>query len=53
MEKRIIIRIIFESLDIEKRMGLEVALEEVLEKYGVHTLEISALTPRVSPTRPS
>jgi len=53
MEKRIIIRIVFETLSLEERMKLEAELEENLEKYGVHTLEISAMTSRVPPARPS
>jgi len=52
MEKRVLIRIIFEKLTLTSAAELEEKLEEVLEEYGPHSVEITALTPPGLPTRP-
>lgn len=53
MEKRVLIRIIFEKLTLASAAELEEKIEEVLEEYGPHSVEITALTPPVMPIRPS
>ena len=53
MEKRVLIRIIFEKLTLVSTAELEEKFEEVLAEYGPHQVEITALTPPVMPSRPS
>jgi len=53
MEKRIIFRIVFDGITLKDAAELEVKLEEVLEEYGEHRLEISAISPPVRPPRVS
>jgi len=51
MEKRVLIRIIFEKLTLLSAAELEEKLEEVLGEYGPHQVEITALTSPVPPSR--
>jgi len=51
MEKRVLIRIIFEKLTLVSAAELEEKLEEVLAEYGPHQVEITALTSPVPPVR--
>jgi len=53
MEKRVLIRIVFEKLTLVLAAELEEKLEEVLEEYGAHSMEITALSPPIPPARPS
>lgn len=53
MEKRVLIRITFEKLTLVLVAELEEKLEEVLEEYGPHTVEVTALTPPTFPVRPA
>ena len=53
MEKRIIIRIIFEGMSLKDAAEVESKIEEVLEEYGEHRLEISAIPSPARPPRPS
>ena len=53
MEKRVLIRIIFEKLTLVQAAELEEKLQEVLDEYGPHSIEVTALTPPIPPMRPS
>jgi len=51
MEKRIMLRITFESLTLAQTAELEEKIEEVLEEYGEHRLEITAIPTPLRPRR--
>jgi len=53
MEKRIMIRITFESLTLAQTAELEEKIEEVLEEYGEHRVEVTAISTPVLPRRPA
>ena len=44
MEKRVLIRIVFEELTLANVAELEEKLEKLLEEYGRHETEITAIT---------
>lgn len=49
MGKRLLIRIVYEVFDLKDLADLEEKIEETLAEYGVHEVEISLLSTRVTP----
>lgn len=53
MEKRIMIRITYAKLTLAQTAELEEKLEAVLEEYGEHRVEVTALPSTILPRRPA
>lgn len=51
MEKRVIIRVIFATLSLKEAAEIEEKLEEILEEYGPHDIEVTAHTTPIPPVR--
>lgn len=49
MEKRVIIRVIFESLSLKDAAELEEKIEKLLKDSGPYDIEITSLSTRVPP----
>ena len=50
MEKRVIIRIIFEGLTLKEAAEIEEKLEEILEEYGAYSIEINSISSSLLPS---
>ena len=51
MEKRVVVRIVFTALSLKEAAEFEEKLEKLLEKYGPHEVEVTALSSSVGPPR--
>ncbi len=50
-EKRVVVRIIFTALSLKEAAEFEEKLEEILEEYGPHEVEVTSLSSTMSPGR--
>lgn len=49
MQKRVLIRIVFEGLTLKEAAEIEEKLEELLEEYGAYEIEITSISSTLLP----